>query len=277
MPYAGYLYAATFVIVLLEVAFGRHRGIYDRSSWLVLGGCVILAAAVRPLAAIIISLAASMLLPQYAGSLRGTRLWIAFPAVLFASEFCFYWVHRWAHEAKARRWQGLWKLHRTHHSGKFMNVGVVFRINPFWNLIVPVSWVVGIATYLGLEQAAALTIVAVYSWNIMTHSNFRWDDAIRRQPYIGRAFRALEHVVVSPGLHHSHHGYGRDGTNFRNYAIMLSLYDWMFGTLHIPSGRPWKYGVPGPNPHWTEEVFYPFALSRVARPMPGDGDRPTGQ
>jgi hypothetical protein len=32
----------------------------------------------------------------------------------------------------------------------------------------------------------------------------------------------------------------------------------MFGTLHIPTGRPWRYGLPGPQPHWAEELFYPL-------------------
>lgn len=34
----------------------------------------------------------------------------------------------------------------------------------------------------------------------------------------------------------------------------------MFGTLHIPEGRPSRYGVPGEDPHWTEEAFYPLNL-----------------
>ena len=37
----------------------------------------------------------------------------------------------------------------------------------------------------------------------------------------------------------------------------------MFGTLHIPEGRPWRYGLPGPNAHWAEEILYPLIRVRT--------------
>lgn len=101
-------------------------------------------------------------------------------------------------------------------------------------------------------------ILTIYGWNLVTHSHFRWDDAIRRHPRFGRAFRAGEHVLISPGMHHTHHGFGKDGASYRNYAVTFAFFDWMFGTLHIPTGRPWRYGLPGPQPHWAEELFYPL-------------------
>jgi sterol desaturase/sphingolipid hydroxylase (fatty acid hydroxylase superfamily) len=145
-----------------------------------------------------------------------------------------------------------------------MNVVVTTRMNVFWPFVVPTPWVLGVATYLGMEKGAALTLMTIYGWNLITHANFRWDDVVRRQRFIGPVFRMMEHIVVSPGIHHTHHGYGRDGGNFRNYAVTLSILDWMFGTLHIPQGRPWKYGVPGPQPHWAEDVFFP-----IVRPTKG--------
>lgn len=259
MPHAEYLYAATLIILLLEIVSGRHRGLYDRQTKLVTIGCVIAAATMRPLSAILIAFVAAAALPRWAGALEGTAFWIAFPAVFVLTEFCFYWMHRWAHEAKkhpGRDW--LWKLHRTHHSARFLNVGVTIRVNAFWGFVVSTPWIIGISTYLGLGQAAGVTMVVIYAWNLITHSNFRWDDAVRRSPLFGRAFRALEHVIVSPGIHHTHHGYGKDGAAYRNFAVTLSALDWMFGTLHIPEGRPWKYGIPGPNAHWAEEVLFPL-------------------
>ena len=47
---------------------------------------------------------------------------------------------------------------------------------------------------------------------------------------------------------------------YRNYALTFAFLDWAFGTLHIPEGRPSRYGVPGEEPHWTEEAFYPLNL-----------------
>ncbi len=253
----AYLYLATLMVLALEIVMGRYRGLMTRTNVLSSVASIIGNNITRPLSAIIIALAVGFLLPAYKGALSDVAWYISFPIIFVIAEFCFYWVHRWAHEAKDKPHDWLWKLHRTHHSGKFMNVIVTMRQNIFWPFIVPTGWVLGIATYLGMAQGAALALFTIYGWNLITHADFRWDDVIRRQPYVGKVFRALEHVVVSPGIHHTHHGYGKDGAAYRNYAVTLSLFDWMFGTLHIPKGRPWKYGVPGPQPHWAEDVFFP--------------------
>jgi sterol desaturase/sphingolipid hydroxylase (fatty acid hydroxylase superfamily) len=128
--------------------------------------------------------------------------------------------------------------------------------------VVPTPWVLGVATCLGLGQAAALTLLVVFGWNLLTHSHFRWDDALRRHPLTRRAMAVFENVIVTPGIHHTHHGYGRDGKSFRNYAVMFSFIDRLFGTLHVPEGRPAHYGLPGPNAHWAEETFFPLYRSR---------------
>lgn len=259
------IYIATVALLVLELLLGRHRGIYDRHTILVTAACAVGSLGSRPLAALLIAAVAGFLLPHYSGALSGTPLYISFPIVFFLTEFCFYWAHRWAHEAKGKRNQWLWKLHRAHHSGKFMNVGLTIRLNAFWSFVVPTSWILGTATYLGMSDAAAATLMLIYCWNLITHSHFRWDDPLRRHRIVGPLFRALEHVLVSPGIHHTHHGYGRDGGNYRNYAVTLSVIDWAFGTLHIPEGRPWRYGIPGPNAHWAEEAFYPL-VRMPARP-----------
>jgi len=258
MYFASYLYGATLLIAVLEIAAGRHKGIYRRDDWLVAIACSLSTAVARPLAAVLVASCAFFLMPRYRNALAGASVWWSFPCVLLVAEFCFYWVHRLAHEAKGGRHDWLWKLHRTHHSGKFMNVGVMLRVNMFWNFIVPTPWVAGIAAYLGLGPAAALTVVTIYGWNIITHSNFRWDDPLRRHAVAGAMFRRFERILVSPGIHHTHHGYGKDGGNYRNYAVTFSFLDGVFGTMHVPSGRPWRYGVPGPNAHWVEEALFPL-------------------
>lgn len=266
MPYAPYIYGATIIILLLEIISGRHRGIYDRPTWFVTLGCILGNVLTRPISTLLIATIFGLLLPGHRNALAGSNPVWAYIAVFCLTEFAFYWGHRWAHESKGKRHDWLWKLHRTHHSGKFMNVAVTIRIHPLWSFVVPTSWVLGLATYLGLQQAAGLSLLTVYGWNLITHANFRWDDPIRANRHVGWLFRALEHVLVSPGMHHTHHGYGKDGGNFRNYAVTLAVFDWMFGTLYIPSGRPWRYGVPGPNAHWSEEVLFPLVRhDRAAR------------
>lgn len=260
MSYYGPVLAVTALVLLVEIVMGRHRGIYNRNEWLVLGLCAVLNPLVaRAIAGMFIAAVIGFLLPQGKGALAHLPLLPSYLGLFLLIEFAFYWGHRWAHEGQRRpalRW--LWKIHRTHHGGRYMNVLTTQRINLFWSFVVPTAWMTGLAIYLGQGTAAALVVLTIFVWNLITHSNFRWDDAVRSHPRFGRVFRALEHIVISPGMHHTHHGYGKDGAAYRNYAVTFAFIDWMFGTMHIPSGRPWRYGVPGAQPHWAEEVFYPL-------------------
>lgn len=255
---------ATLLLLAVEVLAGRHRGVYRKGDFPLLIGSFFLGRWVMaPLAIGLIAAVYKLLLPEeLAGSLAQTPFWVAFPLLLLAGEFCFYWVHRLAHQPG--RYPVLWKIHRTHHSGRHMNVLLDFRLNLSWFFLIPSGWVSGLALYLGLNEAVLAYVLVVQVWNLVTHSNFRWDDAIRRNRVLGTAFRALEHVVVSPGIHHTHHGYGADGKNYRNFGTVIALYDWLFGTLHIPQGRPAHYGLPGRDVHWMESLCYPLVRLKRA-------------
>lgn len=256
--YFVWITVATGLLLLVEIIAGRHRGMYRKGDFpLLIGSGVLGRTVMAPAAAVLHAWVYGLILPESGrGALAGTPFWLAFPAVLLVGEFCFYWVHRWAHNPRN---PVLWKIHRTHHSGAHMNVSLLYRLNLSWFLIIPAGWVSGLALYLGLGEGVLAYVLALQIWNLVTHSNFRWDDPIRKHPFTGPAFRALEHVFVSPGIHHTHHGYGgRNGANYRNFCTVLSLYDWIFGTLRIPDGRPARYGLPGPNAHWLEELLYPL-------------------
>lgn len=262
-----WMMVATALLLIIEIAAGRHKGVYNKGDFpLLLGSFFLGRWLMVPLSTGMKAWLFGMAFSQHQGTLAATPFWIAFPAVLLLSEFCFYWVHRWAHESASARRPWLWKIHRTHHSGKHMNVSLLYRLNLSWFFIIPSGWVTGLVLYLGLGEAALATILTVQVWNLVTHSNFRWDDVVRRHKVFGPVFRAAEHVFVSPGIHHTHHGYGKDGKSFRNYCTVLSLYDWIFGTLHIPEGRPSRYGLPGDSAHWLEELFYPLVNFSEKKP-----------
>ncbi len=250
-------------VLLLEVVAGRHRNLYSRNDYLVNGLCIVLGATVRPLLAAVVAMAIGLLLPFGRNALASVPFWPALIVIILLAEFANYWVHRWAHRFERHRYfDWLWRLHRTHHTAKYMNVLLHFRVSFCWALVSGLTWVISLAIYLGQGAAAGVAVFAFALWGIVTHSHFRWDDRLRSHPIVGKAFRALEHIIVSPGLHHAHHGYGRDGGLYRNFGVLLSIYDWMFGTLHIPQGRPWRYGIPRATPHWAEEVFFPLYWKR---------------
>lgn len=267
MERAGVLVLGVIATILVaELVAGRHRGIYKRNDLVVNGLCFVCGQAIRPVTIFVVGAAIGLLLPLWKGALHGVPFWPGLIGVLLAGEFGNYWIHRFSHRWKGKRhgdW--LWRVHRTHHTATYVNVLLNFRISLFWAFVSPLTWVNAAAVYLGLGPAAAVAVLVFSLWGIATHSHFRWDDPVRRHRLFGPAFRALEHVLVSPGVHHSHHGYGRDGGNYRNFGIFLSVYDWLFGTLHIPQGRPSRYGIPDPTPHWAEEVFYPLYVKRTPK------------
>jgi sterol desaturase/sphingolipid hydroxylase (fatty acid hydroxylase superfamily) len=262
-----YVLLATMVIFVIELITSGLK----RAKWGDFGITVICYAintsVTRPLGGLLYAFLIASLLPRYAGSLSALPLWIATPLVLLVMEFGFYWMHRWSHEG-AREGSPLawiWKIHRTHHSPEYLDVSVTMRQNIFWTFVLPTSLVIGTAVYLGMGEGAALATLIIYSWNLLTHTHYRWDHAFLRS----KAFRAFQHVIVSPSMHHSHHGYGANGKMYCNYCTMFAFYDWMFGTLYLPDGRPSRYGVPGAPAHWAEQVFYPlFAADRFKTRAP---------
>ena len=74
--------------------------------------------------------------------------------------------------------------------------------------------------------------------------------------------------MLAPVMHNLHHSielHHRD----KNNAVVLTLWDWMFGTLYLPKkGETWRWGVHeeafgDQNPHKTLKGFYgePFVVA----------------
>lgn len=251
-------FVALFVLLALEALTGQLKGATRRDFGLTGASFLLNSFAMRPLAGLGVAWVAGMLVPAYAGVLADVPLWQAFIGCFVVMEFIFYWVHRWSHEGQKLNhplaW--LWKIHRTHHSAEHINVSVVVRQNIFWVFFTPHTWLVALASYLGMVEGSILALLAMYAWNLFTHLHWRLEEGWQQS----KLLRMIQHVVITPTLHHAHHGYGKNGKMYRNYALCLSVYDWMFGTLYIPEGRPSRYGAPGENPHWAEELFYPLNL-----------------
>lgn len=253
-----WVYMATLVIFGIEAVSGQLRDYTRRDFGLTLLCFLTNSATTRPLAGLGAGYLAAWLVPAGAGFGSALPVWQAALIAFFCLEFSFYWIHRWSHvgQKKGHKLAWLWKIHRTHHSATEMNVSIVQRQNIFWALFTPHIWMVALFVYAGMEAGVAVAMVVVYIWNTWTHMHWRMDDRLLANP----AFRVLMHVFITPTMHHAHHGYGKNGKMYCNYGLCLSLFDWMFGTLFIPDDKPSRYGVPGEQPHWFEEAFYPINL-----------------
>lgn len=262
-----WVWGATLAVLVAEVIAGRHRRIYTREDALVLGGCVLLSQLTRPAISFAIATVVAWVLPAHRGALASAPVIPSVIVLLVVGEFLFYWVHRSAHHRRNRL---LYGLHRTHHSANYMNVTTALRLNIFWSLFQPFTWVLAVAFYLGMYQAGLFMFVFLQVWGALTHTSFRWDEAIARHSRWGDALiRGLEWVMVTPRMHHTHHGHGRDGKTSKNLCVNLSIFDRLFGTLYIPQGRPEHYGLPDADPHWLQQIMFPLRLPARFR-----GERP---
>jgi sterol desaturase/sphingolipid hydroxylase (fatty acid hydroxylase superfamily) len=87
---------------------------------------------------------------------------------------------------------------------------------------------------LGFAPAAVLCAVpVVVAFIVVTHADVPW------------TWGPLKNVLVSPVYHHWHHSSEPEALD-KNFAGVLVLWDWLFGTRYMPAGRlPAAYGVAG--------------------------------
>ena len=192
-------------------------------------------------------------------------IWQRALAGLLVSEIGFYWGHRWAHKIPF-----LWRFHSIHHSAEQIYFLISSRAHPIDNVFIRLCgfipvYVLGIATPLTPEggTVAALLVLPLTMWGFFIHSNLRW----RLGP--------LEWIIATPHFHHWHHPLGEQRD--RNYASMLPLMDWIFGTYHLPRNQwPSAYGIEARLPgSLAGQLMYPLrpAQSQERLPEPVAADR----
>ncbi len=175
-------------------------------------------------------------------------IWARALGALLVSEIGFYWGHRWAHQIPL-----LWKFHAVHHDPREVYFLVSARAHPVDSVfirlcgLVPV-YVLGLATPLTAEGGAvsAVLVLLFIVWGFLIHANIRW------------RFGPLEWLVSTPAFHHWHHTLS--GPRDRNFASLLPVMDWVFGTFHLPR-REWPkdYGIDTPLPgSVAAQLAHPF-------------------
>ncbi|QFT94516.1 Fatty acid hydroxylase superfamily protein [Roseovarius sp. THAF9] len=163
-----------------------------------------------------------------------TRTLVVTLIVVVASDFCKYWAHRAHHE-----WPFLWPFHAVHHSADVLTPLTVQRVHPVEPIIrnllmtVLVGIVQGLALYAFIGQINVTTIGganAVYFIFNALGANFRHSHIwISYGPI-------LERILISPAQHQVHHSVAIKHHD-KNYGSIFAIWDWMFGTLYIPTER----------------------------------------
>ncbi len=182
------------------------------------------------------------------GQLQPTTLggfWVAViaTAVLFlAAEFGYFLDHYLSHKIPF-----LWEFHKVHHTAEVLTPLTNFRVHPidslvYYNIIAVVlgltsgllDWSFGkSAVQFTLFNVNVFVMVWIYTLGELQHSQF-WIA------FTGTWGKFL----LSPAHHQIHHS--TNPIHFdRNMGNSLAIFDWMFGTLVVPSSKREKltFGV----------------------------------
>ena len=157
------------------------------------------------------------------GWLASLPLWQQSLIYLVGADFAFYWIHRGFHRGM------LWKYHAVHHAPTDVDWSSAARWHPV-NLMleqaaVDVFWLLaGVSPDIFLVLGPFNVVTSC-----MVHANLDW------------TFGPLRYVLVSPVFHRWHH---EASVIDKNFASTFSVWDYMFGTAHMPPGElPKNYGI----------------------------------
>jgi sterol desaturase/sphingolipid hydroxylase (fatty acid hydroxylase superfamily) len=72
-------------------------------------------------------------------------------------------------------------------------------------------------------------------------------------------FGWLGRIITTPSFHHWHHANEDAATTNKNFSGLLPCFDWLFGTLHLPSRYPVRYGIVESMPqNYLGQLAQPF-------------------
>uniref|UniRef100_A0A7N8XAN5 Alkylglycerol monooxygenase n=1 Tax=Mastacembelus armatus TaxID=205130 RepID=A0A7N8XAN5_9TELE len=130
---------------------------------------------------------------------------------LVGVDFCYYWVHRFAHEVAI-----LWAAHQVHHSSEYYNLTTALRQSLTQQLS---SWIF----YLPMALAVPPSLFAVHIQLNLLYQFWIHTELIRD-------LGPLEWIFNTPKHHRVHHGRNLYCID-KNYGGILIVWDRLFGTF----------------------------------------------
>jgi sterol desaturase/sphingolipid hydroxylase (fatty acid hydroxylase superfamily) len=207
--------------------------------------------------------------------------------VAVVRDFAIYLDHRLKHAIPF-----LWELHKVHHSAEVLTPVTQHRMHPLEYLLVrPLG-----ALFHGLFQGAVLyatslriTPLTLFGVNLFFGLFYLLGNNLRHS-HVWLSYGRAGYVLLSPAQHQIHHSVDPKHWN-KNYGQMLSVWDWLGGSLYVTRAREaLTFGLGEAQPHptvWAALVRPLLSISGVAsrtrprgRPAadpPGRGRRPAAR
>jgi sterol desaturase/sphingolipid hydroxylase (fatty acid hydroxylase superfamily) len=158
-------------------------------------------------------------------------------AIITVLLFLAYEFGYWLDHYLKHRIPMLWELHKVHHTAEVLTPLTSFRMHPFdtWIfgniLAVCAALTNGVAAYMFGDTAyqyalSGNNIILVVFIHIYVHL---------QHTHLWISFRGLlGRVFISPAHHQVHHSTNPAHFN-KNLGSCLAIWDWLFGTLHVPA------------------------------------------
>lgn len=146
-------------------------------------------------------------------------VWTQLLIMFIIADFVQWNIHRLLHRVP---W--LWEFHKVHHSVKEMGFAAQFRFHFMETIIYKSLQYLPLAMLgFGIEQFFIVHMVSVFIGHL-NHANLNWD------------YGPLKYVFNNPKMHLWHHARDLPAEHKYgvNYGLSLSLWDYIFGTAHVP-------------------------------------------
>lgn len=192
--------------------------------------------------------------------------------VLFLAYEIGYWVDHYL----KHRVPFLWELHKLHHTADVLTPLTNFRNHPIDNIVfgyMLAFFIGGASGLLGWLYGRNAETFSIDGKNIL-FLLFLWTIGHLQHSEFWIPFRGVwGRLILSPAHHQIHHSDDPQHFN-RNLGSVLAVWDWMFGTLEIPTAKNPRlsYGVQeeGVDQHSTIGILVTPALksaSQLARAL----------
>ena len=151
-------------------------------------------------------------------------------SMLLAYDISYYWYHNLQH-----RFPILWELHKVHHSAEVMVGTTKDRVHPLDDIMNRVwdGLITGPVYGFWLFFAYDPLELTILGLNVYVLRNIIMMDFVRHTHLKISFGKAVNAVILCPHYHQLHHSTNPKHYD-KNFGLMLSIWDRMFGTLFVP-------------------------------------------
>lgn len=184
-------------------------------------------------------------------------------SMLLAYDISYYLYHNLQHRIPV-----LWELHKVHHSAEVMVGTTKDRIHPIddvmnrvWDGLIT-GPVYGFWLFFAFDPVE-LTILGI---NVYVLRNIIMMDFVRHTHLKISFGPVVNNIILCPHYHQLHHSTNPKHFD-KNFGLMLSIWDRMFGTLHVPKpNESFSFGLGAESKEYQSTfALYVLPVRKIGR------------